>query len=213
MFAHGVIQTTATHSFIYWGGDEDFGVNNRSSVQTQFAEGLAIEDVNDDGFLDIIFTSWMCTGCQGNYIYFGEASGEYSASNRLTINGAIGSTDARVADLDRDGQKDIVFANGGIAPTGIADKSYVYFQSNGDFPKEGRIELPTSVCAATDIGDLDGDGFIDIVFASHYAPEASSLEVSQIYWGAAGGDYGPHSLTELRTTHAAGVKIVGTIFK
>ncbi len=213
VFAHGVIQTTATYSFIYWGGGEQHGPNDRSSVQTQFAEGMAIDDVNDDGFLDIVFTSWMCTGCQGNHIYFGDSSGEYSASNRLTINGANGSTDARVADLDGDGQKDIVFANGGIAPTGLADVSYVYFQSNGDFPWDNRIELPTSACAATDIGDLNGDGYIDIVFASHYPPETGGPEVSQIYWGVAGGAYGPDNLTELETTHAAGVKIAGSLCK
>jgi hypothetical protein len=69
--------------------------------------------------------------------------------------------------------------------------------------------IPATAASEAGVADLNGDGFLDVVFASHYPPTEESPQVSQIYWGSAIG-FNAANVTELPTEHAAGMKIIGT---
>ena len=149
-----------------------------------------------------------CLRLQGNPIYWGSESGTYGEANRDTIEDAVGATDFQIADLDGDGLQDIVVANGEAGLGGFATISYVYYGAPDGYRADNRIELPAVAASEAGIKDLDGDGFLDIVFASHYAENDGDPENSQIYWGSAAG-YAAGTVTELPTHHAAGLTIVG----
>jgi hypothetical protein len=214
VFANGVTDIFfINESYIYWGTDEGWGEHSRAELSTVFPEGLAVGDIDADGNQDIFFTTWLCTlFCdEASLIYYGNAAGNFgSDSDQLPE--AVGGTDAQLADLNGDGWLDLVLSNGGVNwDTSFADTSYVYWGSAGGYDDDARTMLGTTAASEASARDLDGDGWLDIVFASHYEPEGGGPEVSQIYWGSAHG-YSEGMLSELPTTHAAGLVVVGSVF-
>jgi hypothetical protein len=143
-------------------------------------------DLNCDGWADLVFAN--TTGDGRDYlvdsrIYFGGPEG-YSEDNLLDLptQGAIG---VEAADLDGDGYQDLVFSNVSDGLRRDVD-SYVYLGGPEGYSPERRVDLPTVGCADPTIADLDGDGWLDLVFANRF--DGSSYEVdSAIYWGGEAG--------------------------
>ena len=202
IFANGVLQMIGDESYIYWGDQFGWSTSNRTSLKTQFPEGLLVADITGNGRLDILFTSWMCVLCQGTYLYENTPNG-IDDDHRLVIDGANGATDAKFKDLDGDGYGDLILANGAFG----ADESYIYW--GPEFAENSRTALPVSTSSEVSIGDLDLDGYTDLVFSNHPI-EMKNAESSIIFWGSAEG-YSRGDGRALPTVHAAGVKIIGAI--
>ncbi|MFA6033438.1 MAG: VCBS repeat-containing protein [Myxococcota bacterium] len=211
VFSSGVMEGFGTTSYIYWGSASGWGLDRRTELETIFPEGVVVDDFNKDGFPDILFTSWMCLECDATYLYWGNKDANYTKTGRLVVKGVTGATRPTVADLSGDGNKDIIFPNGGVSlQTGeFAKTSYVYYGNGRGFPQANRVELPAYAASGSGAADLNGDGYPEVVFSSHYAPAEGEPELSQIYWGSASG-YKPENVTQLPTHHAAGMTIVGS---
>ena len=214
VFANGVTEFFfVNQSYLYWGTDEGWGEDSRTELTSVFPEGLAVGDMNADGNPDVFLTSWMCVLYCGDAsnIYWGDLAGNLG-DDVFQLPEAVGGTDAQLADLDDDGWQDIVLSNGGVEwDTSFADTSYVYWGSGSGYSEERRSPLNSTAASEAGVRDLDGDGWLDIVFASHYEPSGGGPEVSQIYWGSATG-FDEGNLSELATTHAAGLVVVGSIY-
>jgi hypothetical protein len=214
VFANGVTEFFfVNQSYVYWGTDEGWGAASRTELTTVFPEGLAVGDIDADGNMDVFFTTWMCVLYCGDAsnIYYGDMAGNLG-DDVEQLPEAVGGTDAQLADLNADGWLDLVLSNGGVEwDTSFADTSYVYWGAAGGYSDHARTLLTTSAASEAGVRDLDGDGWQDIVFASHYEPSGGGPEVSQIYWGSADG-FDQGDLTELPTTHAAGLVVVGSIY-
>lgn len=203
VFANGAPELFGNTSYIYWGGAGGHGQANRTSYTSVASEGMLVYDIDKDDFLDLAFTTLSCLSCSyANRIYQGSEMGPLSWDYDK-FDGLTGGMDLKAADLDGDNYTDLIVANGAL--NSIA--SYIYHGSESGFSIFDKTELPAIAASEVAISDLNGDGYTDIVLASSSAPDIGS-EVSQIYWGSAGG-YGTGDLTELPTLHAAGVKIVG----
>lgn len=213
VFANGVTDVFfVNESYLYWGTDEGWGESQRTDLTTVFPEGLAVGDIDADGNLDLFFTTWLCTLFCGDasMIYFGDMAGNFGDDSEQ-LSEAVGGTDAQLADLNADGWLDLVLSNGGVEwDLSFADTSYVYWGAASGFSDDQRLQLATTAASEAGVEDLDGDGWLDIVFASHYAPDHGD-EVSQVYWGSADGFDGENR-TDLPTIHAAGMVIVGSIY-
>ncbi len=213
IFANGVTEFLfVNESYLYWGSAEGWSEEQRTGLVSVFPEGLAVGDVDADGAKDIFLTSWMCVLYCGDAsrIYWGDVAGNYG-NDYSQLEEADGGTDAQLADLNADGWLDLVLSNGGVDWTGaFADTSFVYWGSADGFSSDSRDSLPTTAASEAAVRDLDGDGWLDIVFASHYAPDEGE-EVSQIYWGSASG-YDAESRSDLPSVHAAGLTVVGEIY-
>lgn len=57
------------------------------------------------------------------------------------------------------------------------------YQNTGSFALGGRVALPTSGASGLAIGDIDEDGFPDIVFANERNNAGSYTIESVVYWG------------------------------
>jgi hypothetical protein len=223
VFPNGVQEYVGVfESYIYWGtgpGKDAWGTGNRSTLPSVSPEAATVSDINDDGYLDIFITGWLCLTQCGlkNRIYWNSATG-FDEDRYTAIADLDGGTDAIFTDLNGDGVKDMTFANGSVTDLltqEFAKESYVLWgtlSGNADkyaWSASNKLALPATASSEMGVEDLNGDGYPDIVFASHYAPDDSSPQVSQIYWGSADG-YLPANVTELPTQHAAGMKIIGT---
>lgn len=124
-------------------GNGDFTPDSGSTLPS--ANGVALEDLNGDGYPDAIFGT-----SAPNQVWINDGSGS------LSFNQAIGNAGMRriaLGDFDGDGDLDAFAAN---------DVSSRVWRNNGSGSLSSWQTLALSGLDAT-IGDLDGDGDLDVL--------------------------------------------------
>ncbi|MBN2357786.1 VCBS repeat-containing protein [candidate division KSB1 bacterium] len=179
-------------SFIYWNGPDGFQLTRRTCLYEHGAQGNAIADFNGDGRLDILITSMMGNS-RGDYdpcyLYFGNEKGQYSITDRIELPGREGYEQA-FADLDDDGQVDILLVNRGEV-TRKANELWIYWNEKNTFNPWNMTGLPNYGGIGVEVADLDRDGHLDIIISNSESgqktadgkPEPGSF----IYWGETKG--------------------------
>ena len=162
---------------------QDFGDGQfEGNLYASFRDGGTVEftprfDLNNDGWMDLV-----CSEAGGNYVhvYFGDPSGySYSRSRDYSVPGGAACD---IADLDCDGYAELVHMGWRSRSCGT-----IYWGTDsGPDPYDVTI-LPVSNSEAVATADLDGDGHLDLAFASEDGTIC-------IYWGSAAG-YSPSTVT------------------
>ncbi len=199
-FAHGTV--FSYDSRIYRGlGGRQFSL--WTTLPTVFAEGVSAADADGDGFLDLIYANW-CGGqdCDST-VYFGGPAG-FSAEDSAALPG-LAAVDSLVADLDGDGRQDIVLANSFDAGFDPDVSSYVYWGTAGGWSPAARTSLASPGAGAVAAGDLDLDGFPDLVFAGYYGTDDLPAATA-VHHGSAEG-FDDASVQWLEAAGGAGVAI------
>jgi|GEM_PF-1294710 len=152
-------------------GPGEFSVVNTRNFggSTTPTSSVQMADINGDGDLDLI------VGTLGgpNTIYFNSGSGSFSSSSTSTVGGANDMcSDLAVGDIDADGDVDIVLAlQGGYNAAYLND-------GNGSFSGSASY-LPFGPgyddSRALALGDLNRDGFLDVVIANFEQPNLVHL--------------------------------------
>lgn len=124
--------------------------------------GVAWGDVNGDGYLDLAFANKL----EPNFLYINDGGGGFdkvASGPVVTDNGP--SRDVKFADLDGDGDMDLLFANSNDVP------NFVYVNQGGDqggalgtFARHTGDALATDARKSRDmsVNDWDGDGDLDV---------------------------------------------------
>jgi hypothetical protein len=202
---------TSMDSAIYWGATKTAGARagadtwtagpfrGRTFLPSQNAQGVAIADLNRDGFPEIIFAFsagfWEYRGNAKpapSRIYWNQR-GAFSRE-RFTDLPVVGATDVDVADVNGDGWPDLAFS------VGEGPASSVYFGGPAGFSAERSVSLPTRQAHAVRFGDVDGDQRIDVVFANEEG------DVSWAYLNR-DGTFAPGARLEFATHFAKDVVI------
>ena len=95
-----------------------------------------------------------------------------TASRFPTPNPTDYTNQLTIGDLDNDGDLDIIFANGGGfgSPTTVQRQRIYINNGNGVFTDESNTRLGAFAgrCRGVELGDIDNDGDLDIIFAQDF---------------------------------------------
>lgn len=188
-------------SLVYWGGPNGFSPQNRTELETHGAGGIGVADVNNDGWLDIVFSNsagfppidqlmdyGQNYGFPDSYIYLGGPDG-FSKDRRIGLP-TKGATDVKVVDLNKDGYLDIIFANAGSFALPPLPDTYIYWGGPEGYSTARRTDLNTNGASAVSVADLNKDGWPDLVLAvtgTYLYVGKPSFPSSYVYWGGPNG--------------------------
>jgi hypothetical protein len=193
--------TNTGRAYIYFGGAS---MNNTADVtltgettNNNFGKWVAgLGDYNADGYTDVLVgadewdaPSTSSTDNTGRaYIYYGGSTMDTTADITMTGESAssrYGHSAGLAGDVNGDGFNDLtVGALGHNASTG---KGYVYYQSNAMNSTADVIMTGESISnyfgfSVSGAGDLNGDGYKDIIVAAYGHISSTVAGKTYIYW-------------------------------
>ena len=146
----------------------EVGVNRNG-----LAGGVVVDDFTNDGWLDIVITSWGPH--QEMVFYKSNGDGTYTdQTQEFGLDGQVGILNLNQTDINNDGWLDLLLMRGG------------WWQKNGDIPKtlmmntgKGRFEDVTLKSGITKLApsqtsawaDYNLDGWIDVIVANESLPD------------------------------------------
>ncbi len=180
-------------SRIFFGSKEGFSPKNTKDLETSFVRSVAVADLNNDTFLDIIFANGKDKKSfkTDSFIYWSSKQG-YSKRRRTSLP-TIFCMQPAVADLNKDGHLDIVFANCGdgkrFEEMRFDINSYIYYGSDDGLSINNRKEIPTCGAHSVAIADYDDNGEIDLLFSSLGDPEGKTTNYYSMLYYQKNGEF------------------------
>ncbi len=201
-------QTNEGAAFVYFGGAGAFNSTADTLLESNQASALfgvsvaSAGDVNGDGFADVIVGALLYangTPDEGAaFVYFGGTGAfDSTADAQLESNQAgaqFGTSVAGAGDVNGDGFADIIVGadqyDNGQANEGAA---FIYFGGAGAFNPTADAQLESDQALAlfgvgvSGAGDVNGDGFADVVVGAQLFDNGEANEgAAFVYFGGAG---------------------------
>jgi len=205
--------TTAIDSLVFLQTASGFdGSTPDAKLATRGATSVAAGDIDDDGWLDLAFSNYMSGGFTeiDSYVYWGAAGGAFSPSPATLP--TKGANDVEVADVNGDGDLDVVFANHWDNGQSRVVNSTVYLGAGTrSFSGTPDVEVPTIGATGVAVTDLDGTGWKDLVFSCGF--DGATYEIlSRVYLGGTSG-YASSPDIYLPTLGASGIAVADIVAK
>ncbi len=172
---------------VFWGGPRGFDPQRALWIPFHSGYEASAADFDRDGRSDLLLLNSGHAGesaqsdkTLGANILFGGASGPDLKRRTIIRQPFLGTS--TVADLDRDGELDLILEPFGPVATGRPDELFVYYGDRGRFPDSRRVTLEKDGYGQEHIvADLNGDGLLDI------ATTTRKFHALRIYWNSPKG--------------------------
>ena len=173
-----------TTSYVYYGSASGFSTTSRTALSTYGAYLLDADDLNGDGYLDLVVASYYDGSADyytTSYVFWGSATG-FSDTNRYAM-AMYGVEDIEIVDLDQDSYLDLVFGQHYDGDYAVAQTTW--FGSKTGFSKSNTMTLTAYGARFVDVVDIDHDGYNDILYGSYNDGDYSTE--AYLYWGSSKG--------------------------
>ncbi len=190
---------------VFFGSSVGFDTVPGLKFPTIGARDAVVSDLNGDGFMDVVFAQEK--EASNDYVvnstlFWGSASG-WNATPDVQI-GTTGATGVLAVDVNKDGLDDLVFSCFRDSTTTATDSMVFYQTASGFDGSDPDVMLPTRGARGVAAGDIDGNGWVDLVFANSLSGGFVDI-FSYVFWGESGGF--AISPTNLPTHGAEGVLV------
>jgi len=168
---------------IYKGKAGSFDFDTPVILPVEQPADVAVGDLNKDGFDDIAVANTATAGgatWTNSYVFFSE-NGNISEKNKLALP-TFAASGISICDLNKDGFAEIIIGNQRITNQ-LNLCSYIYWNDNGNFFFGNHTQLPTMGTVGTTTGDVNNDGFDDVIFFNEEGYFRDGPTLSHIYWG------------------------------
>src|SRR5581483_907231 len=123
----------------------------------------------------------------------------------FSVPGSEGASNSEIADLNRDGYLDLILTRS-VWKNDRRATSFVYYgNARGVFGADNRQEFETVGTQEVTVGDLNGDGWLDVV-CPNYNNNQSRATLSRVYFGGPNG-LSARSMLQLPTNGGTGSQI------
>lgn len=162
--------------------------------------GIAMGDFDRDGNLDMAAINSGDGMTPGTLVVFRNA-GDATFSGPDSYPLGVFPMGLTAGDLNGDGKLDLVAANSKPDPSqGGSGSSYSVLLGRGDGTFDPPVTVPSgAVPEAVALGDLNGDGVLDIAGAAR-GGASSPTDMVSVLFGAGNGTFNPESLTPAGAT-------------
>lgn len=146
---------------------------------------VRVADINSDGRPDIVAVGIGHNGSDSVSVWLQQPDGSWGSAADTPL-AYSGSVELAVGDLNGDGRPDIAVSStsGGLPSSGVG---LLYQRANGSFAPVEYLQVgPNSGAAGLAIGDLNGDGRMDLVTSSYFGTDGLAF-----FFQGADGRLGP----------------------
>jgi hypothetical protein len=140
----------------------DAGHGGAERVDGEF--GLAAGDMNEDGILDLVIGGKRAGGA---VINLGNGDGTFRFGGAFGFAQGVTPWQIAVGDLNGDGHEDVVTANGDLTTTENKKSASVLLGDGSGGLRLVQTAAATGQPFAVDLGDLNGDGKLDMVVSNY----------------------------------------------
>jgi hypothetical protein len=145
-------------------------------------QSIAI-DYNKDGWMDIV--TLFAHGDEGIWLFLNDKKGGFESKNLLRFPPVYGSSSFQLADMNGDGNPDIIYTSGDNSDYSRILKPYhgIYiFVNKGNLNFQQSYFYPVNGATKVQAADFDLDGDLDLVSVAFFADLKNNAKEGVIYF-------------------------------